>query len=175
MAASKRARDTERPKPINRESVPVSGGAATPGEGVGRRRKGSGEAPQGGQEGAEVLPGLPQEPPPTVVSHHPNHPSNDTSSWRSAITRASAEDYWQHATWNPRISGWVVPSSTDPTVAHIVRRDRRLAGQHVPTWEHFLCSCVAGQRGFLVCLHKAAVWLKRKWMAENLVGPFAEK
>lgn len=175
MAASKRTRNTQRPEPSDNPGVPKRRSRATPSASVGGGRSRSRKASEAGEERATVLPGLPEEPPPTVVSHHKNHPSNSPASWQSALARASVEDYWQRASWNPRISGWVVPSSSDPTLSHIVRRDRRLAGKLVPTWEHFTCSCAAGQRGFLVCLHKAAVWLKRKWMAENLVGPFEAK
>ena len=174
MAASKRSRSSGGNKPVNRKSVPVGGGAAKAGKSVARRGARAGAVPQEPAQRPEAVPDpRPQEPTGDVPTSG-NHPIHDANVWNAAISRAAVEDLDKRTAWNTRVEAYIVPSGSDPTTSYIVKRDRSLAGKPAFIWEHFKCSCAAGERGFLVCKHKAAVWLYRRANRERLARLYGE-
>ena len=172
MAASKRTRDTERQKPGDSASIPDPGSKSASRKSVARGRKGAGAPPKGTGDGKPPVPGLSAGRRAEPLSDDPKHPTNDPNVWQAAVGRALADQYWVAAAWNWRIEAWSIPSETDPTIAYVIRRDRRVSRHGTYWWERFRCSCAAGQRGFLVCKHKAAVWIKRCDLEVNKGGPF---
>jgi hypothetical protein len=175
MAASKRARNNQREKPGDSTGVPVEGSKPTRSARVARGRKGAGAVPQADGDGATPVPGLSDGERSEPLSNNRKHPTNDPNVWQAAVTRASYEGYWRKAEWNVRIQAWTIPSETDPAVAYVISRDHVVQRHGTYWWERFKCSCAAGQRGFRVCKHKAAVWLKRVDLETDSKGPFAPK
>jgi hypothetical protein len=175
MAASKRTRSDRKHQPGDSESVPQSGSKPPRGQGVARRRTRAGAVPQVDGDGATPVPGLSDGERSEPLSNDAKHPANDPRVWQTAITRASYEGYWRKAGWNVRIQAWTIPSETDPAVAYVISRDHAVQRHGTYWWERFKCSCPAGQRGFRVCKHKAAVWLKRVDLETDSKGPFAPK
>jgi len=168
MAASKRARTSGKQQPGDHPSVPVEGGNPPARKSVAGRGARTRKVPEVDGPAAEVVPGLLPPPPGADVPNPREHPANQPDVWNAAIARALEEGYWKLAEWNPRIEAWTIPSQNDPTTLYILRRDRSVAGRRAYRWEHFKCTCPAAERGFLVCKHKAAMWLRREAMEKEL-------
>lgn len=168
MATTKRARSSGKQQPGDSESVPDKRRTATASTSVAGRRKGPGAVPQEHGPAAEALPDLLPPPPTRAVPTPRNHPADDPGVWEAAILRALEGEYYKRAEWNWRINAWTIPSERDPTISYIIRRRRGIKGRTAFWWDAFKCSCTAGERGFEVCKHKAAVYIRRGDLYDDL-------